>query len=58
VAISTIMVCVMQNISDFGSRQTIIRLIAGFITYLGGIVILESDVRSKVVILLNKVFAK
>jgi O-antigen/teichoic acid export membrane protein len=58
VAISIIMVFVMLNINNLGSPQTIIRIFAGFLTYLSGIVILETDVRTKAVILLNKVFAK
>jgi O-antigen/teichoic acid export membrane protein len=55
VAISIVMVGVMLSINNLGSWQTVIRVIAGFLTYIGGILIFETDVREKAGLLLAKV---
>jgi len=58
VAISIIMVFVMLNIHTPGSAQTFVRVIAGFLTYGTGILLLETEVRTKAGILLHKIFAR
>jgi O-antigen/teichoic acid export membrane protein len=55
VALSIIMVAVMLSITNLGSWQTIVRVIAGFLTYISGILIIEADVREKAGLLLGKV---
>jgi O-antigen/teichoic acid export membrane protein len=55
VAISIVMVVVMFSINNLGSWQTIVRVIAGFLTYVGGILIFETQVREKAGVLLAKV---
>ena len=54
-AISGVMVVVMLSINNLGTWQTVIRVIAGFLTYVGGILIFESEVREKAGLLLGKV---
>jgi O-antigen/teichoic acid export membrane protein len=58
IAISGVMVSVMLNINDMGSIQTILRMVVGFFVYMTGIIFLETEVRTKAIILLNKIFTK
>jgi len=58
VAISIVMVCVMLSINNHSSLHAAIRIIAGFLTYLCGILLFETQVRSKAGVLFHKVFAK
>jgi O-antigen/teichoic acid export membrane protein len=58
VAISIVMVIVMLNINNHNSMQILVRMTAGFLTYLCGILILENQIRSKAAIAIAKVFAK
>ena len=57
-AISIVMVCVMLSIHNPGSAQIFIRIIAGFLLYGSGILLLDSKVRTEAGILINKIFAR
>ena len=56
-AISLSMVLVMFTIKGSGSLPTITKIIVGFLTYAGGILIFESQVRNKVGKVLARIFA-
>ena len=57
VIISIIMVVVIMSINNFNSAQTFVRVIAGFLTYCAGILLVETEVRKKASIMINKIFA-
>ena len=58
VAISIVMVCVMLCINNPDSLHTAIRITAGFLTYLCGLLLFETQVRTKAGELFHKVLAK